>query len=254
MDVANQVKKDDPHFATSLAKRLGVCDWRGAWLAILLGFFAQNFLGASAIGDDPFEILANARRNQVAQHRVLDGQLRHGETAIPFRLTLDGDEIKYEFSDPGLTLILRLGKNGPRLEEVTKKGTAQVVSEAQYDRAIRGTVITCEDLSMRFLYWPVAKIEGEQIMLTRNCWKLHVEPGPVKSQYGFVRLWIEKQSSALVRVETHDRAGNLAKRFEVKSVQKIEGGYLLKQMRVERMENGKPDDPTPTYLEINAPA
>ena len=105
---------------------------------------------------------------------------------------------------------------------------------------------------MRFLYWPSAKIEGEQIMLTRNCWKLRVDPASAgDSQYAFVRIWVEKQSGALVRVETYDRAGKMVKRFEVKSVQKTGDGYILKQMRIERMENGRPRDATPTYLEIS---
>ena len=108
---------------------------------------------------------------------------------------------------------------------------------------------------MRFLYWPVAKITGEEVMLTRNCWKLRVEPGAAKnSQYGYVMLWIEKQSGGLAQVETYDRSGNLVKRFRANSVQRAEGGgYILKEMRIQRMLNGKPSDPTPTYLDIKKP-
>lgn len=252
MTVKKQVKRDDLQFAILCARpganRTG---WRLACLALFFCFLGQNFLIASVVGDDPQEILAKVRLNQVSQHRVLDGQVRHGETVIPFRLTLDGNEIKYEFFNPDQTLILRLNEKGTRLEEVAKKGTERVVSEAQYDHRIRGSEITYEDVSMRFLYWPIAKIAGEEIMLTRNCWKLRVEPGSVKnSQYGSVMLWIEKQSGGLAQIETYDRAGNLVKRFKATDVQKIEGGYILKKMRIQRMENGRPTDPTPTYLEI----
>ena len=200
------------------------------------------------------EILLKARMNEAAQSIALDGQLRHGETQIPFRLTMDAGEIKYEFSNPDQTLVLQLGDKSARLEEVTKNGAQRIVTDAQYDRTIRGTDITYEDLSMRFLYWPVAKIVGRDIMLTRSCWKLRVEPGnPKNSQYGYVLLWIEKQSGALVQVETYDKAGVLLKRFEVKSVQKIDSGYILKQMRIQKMKDGEPEDPTPTYLEIQKP-
>ena len=209
---------------------------------------------AFADADDPMEILRKARLNEAAQSLVLDGQVRHGETQIPFRLTLDEGEIRYEFFNPGQTLVLQLGDKGSRLVEVTKNGTGRVVTDAQYDRKVRGTDITYEDLAMRFLYWPVAKITGHDIMLTRNCWKLRVEPGsPKNSQYGYVLLWIEKQSGALVQVETYDRAGVLLKRFEVRSVQKVGGGYILKQMRIQEMKDGEPRDPTPTYLEIKKP-
>ena len=210
--------------------------------------------GFRAAGEDAQEILSRVRVNQAEQHRVLDGQVRHGGTVIPFRFTLDGGEVRYEFSNPNQTLVLKLGEKGSRLEEITQNGTQRVVTDAQYDRKVRGTDITYEDLSMRFLYWPVAKATGEEVMLMRNCWKLRVEPGsPKNSQYGWVLLWVEKQSTSLVRVETYDRAGNLVKRFEVKSVQKVEGGYILKQMRIQKMEKGRPIDPVPTYLEIKKP-
>ena len=209
---------------------------------------------AFADADDPLEILAKARFNEAAQTLVLDGQVRHGETKIPFRLTLDQGEIQYEFFNPGQTLVLQLGDKSSRLVEVTKNGTERVVTDAQFDQKVRGTDISYEDLAMRFLYWPTAKIVGRDIMLTRSCWKLRVDPGsPKNSQYGYVLLWIEKQSGALVQVETYDKAGVLLKRFEVKSVQKINGGYILKQMRLQEMENGEPKDSTPTYLEIQKP-
>ena len=204
--------------------------------------------------EDAQEILSKVRMSQMEQYRVLEGQVRHGGTVIPFRLTLDGGQIRYDFSNPDQTLVLQLGDKSSRLEEITKKGAERIVSDAQYDQTVRGTDITYEDLSMRFLYWPVAKVVGDDFMLTRSCWKLRVEPGAAKnSQYGWVLLWVEKQSGSLVRVETYGPGGDLVKRFEVKSVQKIEGGYILKQMRIQKMENGKPTDPTPTYLEIKKP-
>ena len=209
---------------------------------------------AFADADDPMEILRKTRLNEAAQSLVLNGQVRHAETKIPFRLTLDPGEIKYEFFNPDQTLVLQLGDNASHLVEITKSGTQKVVTDAQFDKKVRGTEITYEDLAMRFLYWPVAKIVGHDIMLTRNCWKLRVEPGnPKNSQYGYVLLWIEKQSGALVQIETYDRAGVLLKRFEVKSVQKLNGGYILKQMRIQEMENGDPKEDEPTYLEIEKP-
>jgi|GEM_PF-167170 len=217
-------------------------------LGLMFALPCPGYTGA----DDPMEILQKTRLNQTAHFLVLEGQVRHRETANPFRMTLDGAEIKYEFTNPDQTLVLQFGEKGSRLQEVTGKGAERTVTEAQYAKTVHGTDITYEDLSMRFLYWPVAKIAGEEVMLTRNCWKLRVEPGsPKNSQYGYVMLWIEKQSGSLVRVETYDRGGNLLKRFEVKSVQKVDGGYILKQMRIQKIENGSFGEPT--YLEIKKP-
>ena len=252
MPAKRQVKSDAFRFATLLAKVAGA----GILRIAVLSWLIQTGTTASVLAapEDPLEILHHARLNQASQYRVLEGRVRHGETVIPFRLALEGGEIRYEFSNPDQTLVLQLGEKGSRLVEITKKGGEREVTDAQYDRPVRGTEITYEDLSMRFLYWPVAKILGEEVLVTQNCWILRVEPASGKdSQYGAAKLWIQKRSGALVRVETYDHRGNFVKRFEVISVQKVEGGYVLKQMRIQRMLNGKPGDSTPTYLEIQSP-
>lgn len=249
MTVKKEVKSDAPQFAITLA-RPARGDW-GRFTGFILLFLLLLPRYASALYDDPMEVLAKARLSQASQFGELEGEIRRGETVVPFTVKMDGGEIAYTFAKPDQTIVLQLGDKGPRLVEVTKKGSERVVTDAQYDQAIRGSIVTYEDLSMRFLYWPVAKIIGEDIELTRNCWKLRIEPGSAKnSQYGYVVAWIEKQSGSPVRVETYDKGGAMLKRFLVTKVQKIEGGYILKEMRIQQMENGKPKDPQPTYIEI----
>lgn len=259
MTVGLQVKSYDPQFA--ILRKKSVCNaglgtmrrprlWTRCAMLLCLAFTLAG--GAFAAGDDPQEILRDARVNEAAQYQRLEGQIRKEATVIPFLLTLNGGEIKYEFSNPDQTYVLQLKENGSRLTEITKKGGQTVKAEPQYDKEIRGTGITCEDLSMSFLYWPVAKIVGEEVLVTQNCWIIRVEPGPgMASQYGSVRLWIQKHSKALVRVVTYGHDGKPQKRFEVRTVQKVEGGYILKQMRIQKMENGKFGPPT--YLEIKNP-
>lgn len=200
---------------------------------------------------DAREILETARLGQASQHRVLVGQLRNDDRIAPFRLVLNGSEIRYEFSEPDEALVLKLGENQSRLE-IARGGKRTAVSH--FDEKVRGSDITYEDLALRFLYWPVAKVEGDQVILTRRCWKLRLEPDSVQSQYGMVILWVEKQSGALLRADCYDRAGNFSKRFEVRSVQKIDGGWFLKRMSISKMENGRAVDKSPTYLEIEGNA
>ncbi|MDP9291787.1 MAG: outer membrane lipoprotein-sorting protein [Verrucomicrobiota bacterium] len=206
---------------------------------------------AQETAPDAREILETARLGQTVQHRVLVGQLRNDDRIAPFRLVLNGSEIHYEFSEPDEALILKLGENQSRLD-IERGGKRAPVSH--FDEKVRGSDITYEDLALRFLYWPVAKVEGDQVILTRRCWKLRLEPGSVQSQYGMVILWVEKQSGALLRADCYDRAGNFSKRFEVRSVQKIDGGWLLKRMSISQMENGRAVDKSPTYLEIEGNA
>ena len=174
---------------------------------------------------------------QAQQQIDLRGQLRENEIVVPFRLIQRGPTVRYIFSNPDETLQLQIGEKDSRLEEVSPAG-AEKISPAQFDRKVRGTNLTYEDLALKFLYWPNAKVVGEENIRTRNCWKLELHPPSRDSQYGVVWLWIDKESGALMRMEGYDWGGKLAKRFEVISAQKIDNRWFLKQMRIEEFQPG----------------
>lgn len=216
--------------------------------ALLLAVF---YVKAQAQTPDAQDVLRAVRLNQSGQHRELEGRLRTDDAVTPFRLVLDGSEVRYEFNNPRQAIILKLGDKSSQLLEETGSGTAKV-APAKFDAPVRGTDITYEDLSLRFLYWPKAKIEGEETVLTRRCWKLHLEPGSRSdSQYAVVMLWVEKESGAFLRADGYNSDVKLVKRFEVRSVQKADGVWILKQMRIQGMDPGSKKDRSPTYLEIS---
>lgn len=218
---------------------------------ILLATLCLSGFAAAEPAPDAQEILRTVRLAQASQHQTLRGQLRNGGNAIPFRLVIDGPTIRYQFNEPP-TLQLRLLDKDSRLEEITR-GSAEKVTAAKFDTHVRNTDITYEDLALKFLYWPNATVEGDEMMLLRKCWKIRVSP-PAKnqSQYSSATLWIEKESGALMQAEALDHDGKFAKRFKVISGQKLEGMWLLKQMRIETGGSGGSKDRTPTYLEIGA--
>jgi hypothetical protein len=195
------------------------------------------------------EILTAAREQVARQQVELEGQLREGGRIVPFRLTQSGSTIRYTFSDPPQSLQLRLGDDGAQLEEITGTGVDQIAG-AEFTQQVRGTAITYEDLSLRFIYWPNGRVAGEDYINTRRVWKLELEPPGRQSQYSRVFLWCEQQSGALMRMEGFDWNGKLVKRFEVVSVQKVEGRYLLKQMRIEQIRPDNGRVAARTYLEI----
>ena len=121
-------------------------------------------------------ILKSVRLAQTAQHMTLDGTLRTGPVKEPFRLVIDGQVIRYEFKDPSLALVLRLGEKKSQLQEVTKAGTEKVTA-AHLDGKVRGSDITFEDLAMRFLYWPNANFLGNETKLLRHCLKVEAKIG-----------------------------------------------------------------------------
>ena len=212
---------------------------------------AMADLGSSTAAPAPSakEILGSVRLQQAQQQIDLQGQLRENDRIVPFHLTQTGPVIRYTFSNPDEALQLRLGENDSRLEEVTRGGTEKV-TPAQFDRKVRGTGVTYEDLALKFLYWPNARVVDEESIRTRNCWKLELKTPSRQSQYSNVFLWVDKAGGALMRMEGYNWNGQLAKRFEVVSAQKIEGRWFLKQMRIEELQPGTNKVLARTYLEI----
>ncbi|MDQ6655140.1 MAG: outer membrane lipoprotein-sorting protein [Verrucomicrobiota bacterium] len=195
------------------------------------------------------EILANARQQVARQQAELSGQLRENDRIIPFRLTQTGPVIRYTFSDPPEALQVRLGDSGAQLEEITDAGVDKVAGR-EFTQNVRGTAITYEDLALRFIYWTNARVVGDDYINTRRVWKLELQPNGRDSMYSRVFLWCEQQSGALMRMEGFDWNGKLVKRFEVVSVQEIEGRLFLKQMRIEQIRPDTGKVQARTYLDI----
>lgn len=195
------------------------------------------------------DILDSVRMLESRQQIDLQGQLRQEDIMIPFRLMQNGPLIRYTFTNPDETLELRLGENGSRLELVNDAGTEKV-GASKLQEKIRGTIVTYGDLAFKFLYWPTARLLGEENVRTRKCWKLQLRATSKESPYSNILLWVDKASGALMRMEGYDWDAKLIKRFEVVSAQKIEGRWFLKQMRVEQLQPGTNHVEARAYLEI----
>jgi outer membrane lipoprotein-sorting protein len=217
---------------------------RKALIALLLAVIVQAEPPPSAK-----DILDSVRMLETRQQLDLQGQLRQNQTVIPFRLIQTGPVIRYSFTNPDEVVQLRLGENSSRLDLVTDTATEKFAASKLTEK-IRGTAVTYEDLALKFLYWPDGKVLGEETVRTRRCWKLHLRPPSRDSQYSNIFLWVDQASGALMRMEGYDWNGQLAKRFEVVSAQKIDNRWFLKQMRVEELQPGTNKVPSRTYLEI----
>ena len=216
----------------------------------LICALAGASLGVAAPFPEAKDVLASVRLRQSQQAWELRGDLREGPNIVPFRLTQTGPIIRYTFSNPDEVLQLRLGENESRLEEVTKGGVEKV-APAQFDKKVRGTNVTYEDLALRFLYWQTGRVTGENEIRTVDCWKLEMKaPSRQSSQYSNVWLWVGKGNGTLMKMQAYDWNAKLLKQFEVVSGQKIDGRWFLKEMRIEEMDpaTGKPK--TRTYLDI----
>lgn len=217
-------------------------------LLVLCSTFLQPLTGSAQPEPSAGEILQTARITQMSQEAKLNGYLRLNKERIPFTLELAGGVIRYRFEDPAQEIQLRLDETEPVLRESTPPGSP--LKEVNESDRLRGTAITYEDLALQFLYWPRPKLIGDDNIRTRSTWVIEVQAPRTKSQYGVARLWIDKASGALMRIEGFDKNGQIAKRFEVISGQKIGEQWMLKTMRVEEFEPGTSRVASRTYLEI----
>jgi len=176
------------------------------------------------------------------------GVLRTESKKVPFSLTMRDNTVRWEFTDPPQTLVLRLGETSSQLEEVTADGKRKVAA-ARLDDRVRGSDVTYADLAMNFLYWPEATVEGEQTIATTKCWQvLCLPPAKSDSPYGKVRVWVAKGNGAMLKAEMYNREGKLARSFLVIDGQKTgDGLWMLKSMRI--LATGAR---SPSYLDIDS--
>lgn len=200
--------------------------------------FAIVALAPGLRAQDATEILRTARMNNLSQSMALDARLRGSFRTIPFRLSLDRGEVSYAFTEPNERVILKFTKDDSDLRLENAKGE---LSEPDPAGKVRGSGLTFEDISMQFLYWPRAKVVGEETLKMQSCYKIEVHPLRKGTAYGVVRLWVAKDSGAIMRMEGFDGSGRLIKRFEVIGGQQFKGQWFLKTMRIENFdpENGK---------------
>jgi outer membrane lipoprotein-sorting protein len=212
------------------------------WLCGSFAAFAQ---------EDANAILDQIRLSQAQIAKPLTGRLRpeDGE-AIPFQLRLKGSEIDYQFANPQETIKLQLTDSGSILSDQTA-ARRQNLSGSKLQESVRGTDITYEDLSLRFIYWKDAKVAGEQRVRAITCSIVDVQPPSRNTAYSTVRLWIAKDRGALIKAEGFDWQAKLVKRFEIISGQRVEGKTIFKQIRIERISPETGKVLSRTYLELD---
>jgi hypothetical protein len=195
------------------------------------------------------EVLRLVRYSYTLFDRDFVGRLRKDKIEVPFTLSLQPQYIRFKFDEPPQIIHLNTSNNQFFLKEVAA-GKDGPVDPKRYGEPIRGTDVTYDDLSMRFLYWPAAKIIAEEKKKTRDCWVVEVRNPDGHGQYGTVRVWVDKSSGGMLSMVGYNNQGQAIRVFEVLHGKKIEDIWMVDQMRVETFDPVTRKRLSHTYIEI----
>ena len=199
-------------------------------------------------------ILESVRLSATLQQNDLTGKLRKKGSRFPIGLFLRGENIQFQFlkNKKWQKFHMRLKKNQFDLFEIVNGKTLKFPN-AKLSQPIMNTDLTYEDLAFRFLYWPNAKIEGEELIKTQKCHKIRLTNPGKSGSYGYVYIWVHQKYGALMQVAGYNRKGQLMKRFHVTNLMKVGNVQTLEKMNVETYKLGTKKVSGITYMEFDKP-
>lgn len=208
--------------------------------ALFLSFYFTLLLSpaSSQTKKSAQDLLYEARLRPVAHPVSLYAEIRGGEEPVPLIFKIEKNQITYEFHHPNEAIVLTLEPSSSLLSDI-KDGVSHVVKDQERYQEIRDTGMTYDDLSLGFLYWPHTRLAGGEMLRGINTSIIELfspDLDATASPYRSARLWIDQHSGAPVRMEGWNQHGQLVKRFEVLSAQKIDGLWMLKEMRIETFQ------------------
>lgn len=97
------------------------------------------------------------------------------------------------------------------------------------------------DLLMPFIYWDDYEYEGPKAIGTRLAHQFLMKPpaGFDLPQVHAVRLSLDSEYRALMRIEILDTSGEALTRFEVESFKKVQGQYIVKRITLGEQMSGE---------------
>jgi hypothetical protein len=212
------------------------------------------------------EIVRLVNLSMALKKTQLNGSLRKGDNVSPLNFSLEDKEkenikqITFTFGSPPQSIVLDLKDKSFLLYDV-KGGKKSAVPEGNYATGIRGTDLTYEDMSFRYLYWPnPIKLESETYS-TRKCWKVQCNnPNPKIGAYKSVVIWVDQTSGGLLKMEGYNYQQvkdkpvfTLLKRCKVTAGMKVDDVTVLKEMTVESFDPVSGKGLGKTFLEMQKP-
>ena len=204
-------------------------------------FLAAAFLGAiaplHAQAPDADAMIRNIRLSATLQQMDLHGQIRK-DNKVPITMFVRENNLQFHLGN-GERFHIRMGDEKAELMTVDDAGKTSAFPGSKLATPIAGTDVTYEDLTLRFLYWPNAKLEGEEAIRGEDCYKVRLNnPNPGTGAFGVAYVWVHKKYGAFWQIRAHDKKGTALKEFQVNSVMQLPDGkgYTIKEMLVNSLD------------------
>lgn len=145
-----------------------------------------------------------------------------------------------------LVILHREGK--PNQYEFTEEKPGEPAPSSRTPRLsqpLGGSEFWVADLGMDFLHWPFQKLIRGTMRKGRSCQVLE-SLNPASEGYARVVCWIDREHGQPILAEAYDDQDRLVKEFSIGSLEKVEGQWQVKDMKIDNVLTG-----TKTWLEFD---
>ncbi len=229
-------------------------------LVILISFFAFQPSGVSLAqsGLKPGQRLAlEMRQTPLLNYETISGRLQtrgrrgaRSNQTLTLQTQVEGGQWRSVFrainASTGLETELAIHRSPDQRPRyfVTKRTTNSggseqnhELSEAQAMAPFAGSDFWATDLGLDFFYWPGQVLATNARIKMRkgiSCFVLDSIRPATKETTGYtrVRSWISRDHGGLIYAEAYSRSGQHLKTFEVSDVEKIDGEWKLKALKI----------------------
>jgi len=166
------------------------------------------------------------------------------KSTLPVEMNLDWGaatpKATYRIGEESLEITWNKDKPDYRFSNARNTPTSDILD----------TGITWADLSFSVLWWPNSRLVDEGKKINRDCYVVDV---PVPNSGNTMRLWIEKKMGMLLESQTLDAKGKQIRRMKIKSIKKMDGMWVAKDLEITNPDTGNKTTLQITDLEWKNP-
>ncbi|QBG48202.1 outer membrane lipoprotein-sorting protein [Verrucomicrobia bacterium S94] len=161
----------------------------------------------------------------------LKAKAKNGFTkSYPVTMELDWHAVPatahYKIDKEELTITWQNGKPSYTFSEPGQNPTSEIM----------GTGFTWADLSFSVLWWPNSRLIGEDKKLNRDTYIIDV---PIPESENIMRLWVDQHMGMVMEAQTLDASENQLSRLKIKSIKKMDGMWIAKDLELSDKISGQ---------------